>query len=235
MEQVLSVANSPALWVFSLFVIGIVIFQAIVFIRLVKKNAPAAEMSKIEVNRALRTGAISAMGPSLGILIVAVSLITLLGAPLTLMRIGIIGSAAFELASAGIGAKAFGAEIGKEGYNLVAFTAAVWAMCLGGLGWLLSAALFTKSLGKAQSKIQARNTKIMAIVSTAAMLGAFGYFLAGQIVLGFSESVVAIVSGLTMVISMILANKLKLTWLKEWALGITLVVGMTIGYLTTII
>ncbi|WP_110928734.1 DUF5058 family protein [Bacillus massiliglaciei] len=235
MDQILTVANSPAFWIFSMIVISVVVFQAFVFIRLVNKQAPQAEMSRDEVSRALRTGVISALGPSLGIIIVAVSLITLIGAPLTLMRIGIIGSAAYELTAAGIGAKAYGVELGKAGYNLNAFTTAVWAMCIGGLGWLLSAALFTKSLGKAQGKIRSRNAKLMALISTAAMMGAFGYFAAGQIVLGMSETMVVLISALTIIILMVAAEKWKMNWLKEWALGITLVVGMSVGYLTTVL
>ncbi|WP_251552034.1 DUF5058 family protein [Neobacillus muris] len=234
MEQILEIANSPMMWVFALFVMLIVFFQAAVFIRLVKRNAPQIEMSKAEVNKALRTGIISALGPSLGIIIIAVSLITLIGAPLTLMRIGIIGSAAYELTAAGIGAKAYGVEIGKDGYNLQAFTTAVWAMCLGGLGWLLSAALFTKSLGKVQQKIAAKNTKMMALISTAAMMGAFGYFVAGQMVTGVSTSLVLIVSAVTMAVLMMISERRSIGWLKEWALGITLIVGMSFGYLTTI-
>ncbi|MDM5197204.1 DUF5058 family protein [Fictibacillus enclensis] len=234
MDKILEIANSPFMWLFSMVVIIIVITQAVIFIRLVRKNAAAIDMTMIEVNKALRTGVISALGPSLGIIIIAVSLITVIGAPLTLMRIGIIGSAAYELTAAGIGAKAFGVELGKEGYNLQAFTTAVWAMCLGGLGWLLSTTLFTKSLGKAQKKIAAKNTKIMALVSTAAMLGAFGYFTAGQITTSVSNSMVVIISAITMAFLMMIAEKRNAGWLKEWALGITLVVGMSFGYVTTI-
>lgn len=233
-DKILPIANSLAMWGFSVLVISVVVFQAFIFIHLVCKQAPSSGMSRTEINRALRTGVISALGPSLGIIIVAVSLITVIGAPLTLMRIGIIGSAAYELTAAGIGAKAYGVELGKDGFNLQAFTTAVWTMCIGGLGWLLSAALFTKSLGKIQGKIQAQNSKIMALISTAAMMGAFGYFTAGQIVAGFNETVVVLISGITMMALMIAAEKWKLAWLKEWALGITLVVGMSIGYLTTI-
>ncbi|RXZ00705.1 DUF5058 family protein [Fictibacillus sp. S7] len=233
MDKILEIANSPLMWLFSILVIIIVITQAVIFIRLVRKNAAAIDMTRVEVNKALRTGVISALGPSLGIIIIAVSLITVIGAPLTLMRIGIIGSAAYELTAAGIGAKAFGVELGKEGYNLQAFTTAVWAMCLGGLGWLLSTTLFTKSLGKAQKKIAAKNTKIMALVSTAAMLGAFD-FTAGQITTSVSNSMVVIISAITMAILMMIAEKRNAGWLKEWALGITLVVGMSFGYVTTI-
>lgn len=235
MEQVLKVANSFPIWIIAALVIGIVIFQAVVFIRLASKTAPSVGLTTLEVKSVVRTGAISSLGPSFAIIIVAISLITFLGNPVTLMRIGIVGSAPIETVGASLGAQAAGSELGSSTFTEQAFTTAVWVMCLGGMGWLLVTALFTKSLGKFQEKISRKNSnvRLLSIVSTAAMIGAFGYFGAGQMIRGINETVVFIAAFLVMPVIIWASNKFKMNWLREWSLGLVIVVGLSIGLLLT--
>jgi len=91
MAQVMQTANSFPLWIIAALVISVVVFQAIVFIRLASRTASSVGMTTLEVRSAIRTGAISSLGPSFAIVIVAISLMTLIGDPVTLIRIGIIG------------------------------------------------------------------------------------------------------------------------------------------------
>jgi hypothetical protein len=156
MEQVMQIANSFPLWIFASLVASVVIFQAIIFIRLASRTSSSVGMTPQEVKVAIRTGAVSSLGPSLAIVFVVISLMTLIGNPVTLMRIGIIGSAAIETVGASLGAQAAGAELGDSSFTAQAFTTAVWVMCLGGMGWMLCVALFTKSLGKIQDKAVAK-------------------------------------------------------------------------------
>ncbi|PYZ95982.1 DUF5058 domain-containing protein [Alteribacter lacisalsi] len=235
MEEVLRTANSTPFWIMAFIFVGIVAFQAIVFLRIAKESAPDAGLSETEVKTAIRTGLISSIGPSFGIAIVLVSLIALIGSPLTLIRIGIIGSAATESSAAVIGANAFGMELNSPDFTLQAFSAVVWTMCIGGMGWLIFTALFTKRLGATQSKIEKKNPKAMAIISLAAMLGAFA-FLASQQMINSANHVIAGVAAIaTMIILMKTADRKHIAWLKEWALGISIVVGMTAAYFTTLI
>lgn len=235
MDEVLRFANSASVWIFASIVVAIVIFQALIFIRIASRTAPNIGMTKEETKRALRTGFISSLGPSFGIAVVIISLIAVLGGPFTLMRIGIIGSAATELTAAGIGANAYGVELNSPDFGLAAFTTVVWTMCLGGTGWLIFTALATKSLGKVEKKIVSKNAKMMTIVSTAAMLGAFAYLASQQMVKGYSETVAAIAAGVSMMLILTFAKKREIRWLQEWALGISLVIALTISYLTTLI
>lgn len=233
MEQVLKTANSLPLWIISALVISIVVFQAIVFIRLAAKTAPAVGMSGREVKSAIRTGAISSLGPSFAIVIVAISLLALIGSPVTLMRIGIIGSAPTEMIGASMGAEAAGVELGSANFTEQAFTTAVWVMCLGGMGWLLVTALFTKSLGKMQTKIASKGEKsvtLLQMVSTAAMIGAFSYLGSSQMIAGISEALVLFVAFLVMPLIIWASRKFNMNWLREWSLGLVIVVGISVGY-----
>ncbi|WP_028783892.1 DUF5058 family protein [Thalassobacillus devorans] len=232
MENVMELANSTGLWIFALLVAGIVVFQAITFIRLATKTSASVGMTPDEVRAAIRTGAISSLGPSLAIVFVVISFMTLIGDPISLMRIGIIGSAAIETVGASLGSEAAGAGLGSENFTGQAFTNAVWVMCLGGIGWMLFVALFTKSLGKIQHKAAAKNKNVNALkaVSTAAMIGAFSYLGGREMVKGFSESIVLVAAFIVMPIIMWISHKLNWAWLREWSLGLVIIVGIAVGY-----
>ncbi|KXH80748.1 DUF5058 family protein [Sporosarcina sp. HYO08] len=233
MKQAMELANSPVIWVFAALVVVIVIFQAIVFIRIASQAAPAVGMNKKEVGAAVRAGAISALGPSFAIIVVAISLITLIGDPVTLMRIGIVGSAPIETVGASLGSQAVGVDLGSPKFNEIAFTNAVWVMCLGGMGWLLFVALFTKSLDKIQTKVarKGNNVTLLKAVSTAAMIGAFSFLGGSEMIKGVTESIVLIAAFLVMPIIIMLSKKLNASWLREWSLGLVILVGLSVGYL----
>ncbi|MEH7386442.1 DUF5058 family protein [Bacillus sp. JJ1521] len=232
LETVMKTANSLPLWIFALLVVGIVIFQSITFIRLSTKTSQSVGMTSSEVKSAIRAGAISAIGPAIAILVIAISMIALIGNPITLIRMAIIGSAAIETVGASIGSQAAGVDLGSPNYTLQAFTAAVWVMCVGGMGWMLFVALFTKSLGKIQKKAEAnpKNVKMLSTISVAAMIGAFSYLGGAEMVKGISEFIVFIVAFIAMPIIIWIGDKSQLRWLKEWSLGLVIIVGMIAGY-----
>lgn len=234
-KEVMKTSNSAPIWIIAFSVIFIVIFQALIFIRMAKKTAPEVGMTPKEVKTAIKTGLIGSIGPSMGIGIVIISLIALIGSPLTMMRIGIIGSASTEAAAAEIGAKAFGSSLGTESFTVEAFSTVVWTMCLGGMGWLIFAFLFTKSLGNVQNKLKSKNPKLMGIVSAAAMMGAFGYLAVEKMVIDISSAIAGLMAIITMFAVLYFAKKTGKSWLKEWSLAISMVVGMYSGYLVSLI
>lgn len=234
-DSVHQLINNPILWAIAIIVIGIVIIQGFIFMNLSMKVAPKVGLSNTDVKTAIRTGFISSIGPSLGVAIVIISLITLIGSPLTLLRIGIIGSAATETAAAGIGASAFGVDLGSPEFGLKAFVTVVWTMCIGGIGWLVFTVLFTKSLGNIEAKVKRKNPKLIQIISLAAMLGAFGYLTGEQMMQSVSFGFATLTSVITMVTLMTFAEKKDVNWLKEWALGISMLLGMVAGSVSNIV
>ncbi|UTR09971.1 DUF5058 family protein [Evansella sp. LMS18] len=233
MSEVMEIANGGVIWLFAGMIISIVVFQGLLFIRLASKSSSAVGMTKGEVRSALRTGAISAIGPSLAIMVIAISLITFLGDPLTLMRIGIIGSAPIEALGASIGADAYGAQLGAAGYTAEALTTVVWTLCLGGAGGLFVVAVFTKSFGKLEKKASSKSKdgKGVILITTAALIGAFSFFAGGEAVKGYVHLFVAVGAGVSMVCMQTLADKRNLLWLKEWSLGLAILAGLFTGYL----
>ncbi len=235
MEKAMLVANNPFIWVIACLIIAVIAFQGIIFIRIASKTSASVGLSQHEVKTSLKVGAINSIGPSLGIMIIAISLITLLGNPLTLIRIGIIGSAATESMGASIAATSFGTELGSSSFTSQAFTTVAWVLSLGGCGWLLFVALFTKHLGKFQSSItnktKDKGFPIMIIISTAAMLGIFGNLLTQELFKGYESVIVIIAAAITMIVVTLVANKFrKLKWLHEWSLGLAILTSLSVIY-----
>jgi hypothetical protein len=238
MERTMQLASSYPVWIFVSIVVAIVIFQAIIFMRLASRTSQSVGMTDTEVKSAIKIGAINAIGPAMASLIIAISLITFLGEPVTFMRSVVIGSSATELAGANLAANAFGTQLGADNFSEQAYTTVVWTLCLGGLGWLLVTVLFTKSLGKAQAKVSTKSGSkrgsLMAIISSAAMLGVFGNFVSAELLKGVTNSTVIITSALSMFMVLLLANKFNKNWLKEWSLGISILAALTVGYFITL-
>lgn len=91
------IINNPVLWLICSVTVFIVALQAGLFVRLALRNAQSFGLSREKCFKAFRIGMVTAFGPSLGILIVMVGLMTVLGEPLTWMRLSMIVSAANEL------------------------------------------------------------------------------------------------------------------------------------------
>lgn len=106
MEHVLQIANSPVLWLFAILVVSVVVVQALMYLRMTLSFSKRyAILTPDEVSRIYKTAAINSIGPAVAIFFVAVSLVAMVGSPVTLMRVGVIGSAVFEFVAADQGAR----------------------------------------------------------------------------------------------------------------------------------
>lgn len=239
METIADVANSAALWTLCTVIVGLVVAQALLFMTLsLRFSDRFGILSPHEKRTVYTTAAINSVGPAVAVVFVAISLIALVGGPVTLMRVGIIGSAVFELYAANQGAIAAGAEIGTESYDLTAFTTSVWAMTLGGMGWLVTAFLFTRRLGGAEATLRRSNPTLLLVMGALVPIAIFGVLAAGSAIQKTGLTDITVRPGhLAAVVaaagSMMLFRVLgaRFPWLREWALGLSLVVGLAAGYL----
>ncbi|VXB82825.1 DUF5058 family protein [Citricoccus sp. K5] len=228
---VLALANMPVLWICALGVFLVIAVQSVIYMMAARKAAPAAGLSQQELKTTFRTGAIAAIGPSLAVVLVAVALLALFGTPATLVRIGLIGSVQYETAAASIAAGTVGAELGGPSYDQQAFAIMFFAMSLGGAMWMLSTLILTPLLKKGEHRMAKVNPALMTVVPAAALLGAF-------LSLGFAEvpkSSVHVItlaaSALVMGACLLLARLPGMRWLREWGLGIAILLGLAAAYL----
>lgn len=232
MNEIMQLANSAPVWIFAGSIIGLVIFQGIKFMQLARDAGRSSGLTDNEIKKAIKTGGITAIGPSFGIVIVAISLISLLGNPLTMMRIGVIGSAPIESLGASLSAESAGASLSDASFTPEIFTLVVWTLCIGGSGWMIFTLFFNKSLGTIQDKIISlpNGKKYMSVIALIAMIAIFGSLTSAEMVKGIIPAITAVAAILSSVMMNKVAEKKNIIWLKEWALGLSIIVSLTVTY-----
>lgn len=230
-SDVLSLANSPVLWVFALGVFAVIIVQSALYVRAARRAAPGLGIERAELSTAFRSGAIASVGPSLAVVVVAIALLALFGTPAVLVRIGLIGSATFETGAAKIAAESAGAPLGGPGYDQHVFALAFITMSLAGAGWMVATLLFTPLLKRGSARLSDVNPVVLTVIPAAALLGAFAGLTLGEFPKSPVHVITTAVSAAVMLLLLLVARALKADWLKEWALGISIIVGLAAAYL----
>lgn len=225
-----AVAQSPFLWVCALAVFAIIGLQSWIYIRAAKTAGEDVGISRKDLNRAFRSGAVASIGPSLAVLLVAIALLTLFGTPAVLMRIGLIGSAATETASATIAAESMGASLGGAGWTQQVFVVAFFAMCISGCAWMLFTLILTPVLKRGGNKLSKVNPMAMALIPGSALLGAFAALTLTELPKSGIHVISVVISGAAMALMLLIAEKFTVQWLKEWALGIAIFIALIVAY-----
>lgn len=228
--EILSLANLPVLWILAIGVFGAIILQSAIYMRAAQKAGPAADISSAELKTSFRAGAVAAIGPSLAVVLVSIALLSLFGTPAVLVRIGLVGSAATESASASIAATTMGATLGGPDYTQGVYAVAFMAMSMSGAMWMISTLILTPILRRGDSKLRTVNPMLMAIVPAAALLGAFASLGIAELGKAPVHILSVMVSALVMGACLVLARKLSIAWLREWGLGISILVGLVAAY-----
>jgi len=233
MEDYLKIANDPILWLMCLPVVSMVAIQAFMYTNKAFKSAPIVKLTRHECIQAFRAGAISAIGPAIAVFIVMLGMMAVVGAPVTWMRLAIIGAAPTELTASAMGANAMGVEFGSPEYGVMEYANSVWAMTLNGIGWLLFCALFTHKLESFRNKVTGGNATLIAMIGGAAICGSMAYLATGNILAGGGKLTAVLVAGASMGILLKLSQKFR--WLTEYTLGLAMLVGMfaavfTVGF-----
>jgi len=224
------IANVPVLWVFAIGIFAAIILQTVIYMRAARIAAPAAEITAAELRTSFRAGAVAAIGPSLAVVLVSVALLSLFGGPAVMVRVGLVGSAATETASASIAASTLGAVLGDASYTQSVFAVAFLAMSLSGAMWMIATLILTPLLKRGDSRLRSVNPALMAIIPAAALLGAF-------VSLGIAELGKTPIHVLTVIVSaavmggcLLLARRFDQGWLREWGLGLSIVIGLVVAY-----
>lgn len=231
----LDLANSPLMWIGASLAVVVVVFQSVLFFKKSLKAAKEIGITNKQIDIAIKSSAISSIGPSIVILVTMISLIVSMGAPVSWMRLSFIGSVNYEAMAAGFGAQAMGTSL--ENLTPIAFSCGVWVMVCGSLGWLIFTLIFTDKMDKVNHLMSKGNSKMVPIISSGAMLGAFAnlasgnFFSAeGRFAFGGAPAVATIIGCILMMILTKQAKEKNISWLREWAFAIAMFSGMLVGY-----
>ena len=226
-----SITQSPVLWLIIAAIFAVILGQSAVYIHAAKRSAEHAGMSQADVRTAIKTGAVSAIGPSLAVCLVAVSLLPIFGTPATLGRIGLIGSAAYDVSSAGLAAQSMNGTLKDAATTPNIFAVTFFTMSLGGAMWILSTLIFTTVLSRGEARLNRSSTSALTVIPTAALLGAFATLTLVEVGKSSLHAVVAVSAAVIMLAFMGAAKALKAKGLVEWGLGLSILGGLAVGYI----
>lgn len=224
-----NIMNSPGLWIASSFTVIAIVIQSLVFLRAALKEAKRLEIPRDKYISGMRSAIITSIGPSFSPAIILMSLITVIGAPTTWMRLSDVGAARTELSMVTLASGILGVSPSSSAFGLKAFAYSIWGMALNDLGWLIVVLVLThKMSGTVKTLYSKYNPKWIKSLMFGATIGLFAYLLSNQIVVKAALKkdylVAALISGASVLImAKLFKNHPRL---KELSLGIAMLVGM---------
>lgn len=224
----LQIANSLPMWIACGVAVVLVIVQALIFIKKAMDAAPKVGLSKEEVNKAVKSAALTSIGPSIVVLSGMLSLLVTVGGPMAWMRLSFIGSVMFESIAAGIGTGSVGVQLGVDELTPLALTMAVWTMIIGSVGWIIFSTFAADKMDKIQAKLAGSNPAGLTIISSGAIIGVFAAMVGQKLVALDKNALATVLGAVLMFVMMQLTKNEKYAKLREWNLTIAILVAMAI-------
>ena len=234
--------NHPILFILAGILIAAVLGQSVYFLVKALRRAKAIGMDMQKLRRTIKTAAIFTIAPAVSIVISVIALSKSLGLPLPWLRLSVVGSLSYETIAAENSVSAMGLSLGKISQltagQYVTITLVMTISIMMGI-WLVPV-IGKKLLGgmKTLGKKDSKWADILQNAMFIGMISAFlGYVFCNVSLLWSPDSMhsrtyglipvcVLIVSALVMVLCGIAMKKLKWQWLNDYALPLSLVIGM---------
>ena len=224
----MQIANSLPMWIACGSAVLLVVVQALVFAKNAFSAGKKIGLTDKQLKGAIKSSAITSIGPSIVILSGMLSLLITVGGPMAWMRLSLIGSVMFESIAAGFGTSAVGVTLGADTLTPLALTMAVWTMILGSIGWVIFATFSASRMDKVQTKLTGGDSAKLVAISTAAIIGAFSAMSASHRVRLNKNSLACVLGAVFMGILVTVSKKEELKWLREWNLTISILAAMII-------
>ena len=228
--------NHWALFLIVGIIIAVVLAQSVVFLMRAVKRARAIGIDNTVIRKTISSSAIFTIAPAISILIGVVTLSKSLGLALPWLRLSVIGSLSYETVAAGNALNGLGLGTGEQIQSATAFVTVLWVMTLGIIIGLIFVPLLTKRIQGGMKKIENRDKQWGEIFTNSMFLGMISAFIGYvfcDVTLAFSGDFkglipvfVMLVSAVVMAICGLLAKKAGLRFMNDYALPISLVVGM---------
>ena len=233
--------NHPILFVMAGFLVAVVLGQSVYFLVKALRRSKQIGMDQSKIRKTIKTAAVFTVAPAVSIVISVITLSKSLGLPLPWLRLSVVGSLSYEAIAASNAVSAMGLTLGKiESLTAQQFVNVTLVMTISILlGIWLVPAIGKKLLG-GMSSLENRDKKWAEIFQNAMFIGMISTFL-GFVFCDFSRLwipgdysptsglipvCVLVVAAVVMVICGLLMKKPKFAWLGDYALPISLILGM---------
>jgi hypothetical protein len=233
--------NHPILYVMVAVLVAVVLGQSVYFLLKALRRSKQIGMDQTKIKKTIKTAAVFTIAPAVSIVISVITLSKSLGLPLPWLRLSVVGSLSYEAIAASNAVSAMGLTLGKieslTAQQFVNITLVMTISILLGI-WLVPA--IGKKLLSGMSSLENRDKKWAEIFQNAMFIGMIAAFL-GFVFCDFSRLwipgdysptsglipvCVLVVAALVMVICGLLMKKPKFAWLGDYALPISLILGM---------
>ena len=234
--------NHPILFMLAGFLVAVVLGQSVWFLVKALRRSREIGMDQDKIKKTIKTAAVFTVAPAVSIVISVIALSKSLGLPLPWLRLSVVGSLSYEAIAAENAVSAMGLSLGKitelTAQQFVNITLVMTISILVGI-WLVP--VIGKKLLSGMSNLGAKDAKWADIFQNAMFIGMISAFL-GYVFCDISRLWIPVegysptsglvpvctmaTSALVMVVLGLLMRKPKLKWLGDYALPISLVVGM---------
>lgn len=231
--------NSPIIFLLCGIIIAFVLAQAVFFLVRALKRAKELNMDKKVLKKTVVSSALFTVAPAIAIVVGVIALSKSLGIAIPWLRLSVIGSLSYETVAAGTTIESLGLGMGNTITDASAFVTVVFVMTVGIILGLILTPLLTKKIKNGMVSIESKDKKWGEILNSAMFLGMISAFLGyvfsdvlsyeGGIsfnVKGLIPVCVMITSALVMLVVGLCSKKLKIRWLTDYALPISLILGM---------
>ena len=228
--------NSPILYIIVGAIIALVLAQSVYFLVKAVRRAKELGILKSTVKKTISSAAIFTIAPAIAVLVGVVALSKSLGVALPWLRLSVIGSITYETVAAGNALEAAGMSAGTTITDPSIFITIAWVMTVGIAAGLIFVPFVTKKLQSGMSKIGMKDKKWGEVFNNAMFLGMISAFLGyvfcdvGLVVKGDLSGIIPVcvmaTAAVVMAVCGLLATKLKIRWLTDYALPLSLIVGM---------
>ena len=99
--------------------------------------------------------------------------------------------------------------------------------------WILATLVLTPLLKRGDARMRRVNAQVVTIIPAAALLGAFFALGLAELPKSSVHAAAFFASAATMAVCLVLAKWLHARWLREWALGFSILVALAAAYLIT--
>jgi len=229
--------NSPALFLLAGVIVAVVLAQSVFFLVKAWKRAKQLGMDSTKLRRIARTAAIFTIAPAIAIVISVITLSKDLGLPLPWLRLSVVGNLSYETIAATNAESAMGLTFGKvTGLSATQYVTIAGVMTVSILVGIWLVPLIGKKLLTGVINLEKRDRKWAEIFQNSMFIGMISAFV-GFVFCDTAKAFKGDLSGLipvciffisaaVMGICGLLLKKTGKRWIMDYALPISLIVGM---------
>ena len=248
--------NHPLLYIMAGVLVAVVLAQSVYFLVKAYRRSVQLGMNQTKIKKTIVSAAVFTIAPAVAIVISVITLSRKLGIPLPWLRLSVVGSMSYETVAANNALSAIGQSLGSaQALTAQQYVNVLLVMTISILMGIWLVPVIGKKLQKGMASLSNRDAKWAETFQSALFIGMIAAFLgfvfcdvarlwnpASRVVEQTVDGVVSEVavsatsglipvcvmgvSALIMVICGLLMRKPKLKWLSEYALPISLVLGM---------